>query len=283
MRLTWTLTAAVMFLAVMIASGSILAAEEMPGMKEAPKAPPQDSAAMLADAAKALDAAKKAADSGDAKAAAAEIAKASDAVAKAQTAIKQTQGEMVAVDNAKCPIMGMAVNKVPQSLTRIHKGRRLGFCCTDCPAMWDRLSDAEKETKFKDCGVKEQKMVKVDNARCPIMGAAVTEVPENNTREYKGKKIGFCCSDCPAAWDRLSDSEKEKKFKDATAPAAEKMTKIDNVKCPIMGMGMKQAAERLTRQHKGKTIGFCCGDCLVAWDKLSDSDKDAKLSEVMPK
>jgi len=277
MKNAWLLVAAVLAVASVLSLGSALMADDPA------KTPPQDTAAKLAEAAKALDAAKKAADAGDAKAAAAEIAKAITAVAQAQASVAQNEGALVAVDNKKCPIMGMEVSKVPEGLTRIYKGRRLGFCCHDCPQMWDRLSDAEKDKKFAACGVAEQKMVKVDNVRCPIMNMAVSEVPQSNLREYKGKKLGFC-SDCPAAWDKLSDAEKEKKFAEAMAPAApEKTVKVDNVKCPIMGMAMTEAKETNTRQYKGKTIGFCCSDCPVAWDKLSDAEKDKKLAEVLPK
>jgi YHS domain-containing protein len=259
--------------------------------KETAKSAPQDSSAILAQVMKALEAAQKAADAGDAKSAAVEIAKAKAAVSDALASMKQNEGEMVAVANAKCPIMGMAVSKVPDSLTRIYQGRRLGFCCHDCPAMWDRLSAAEKEAKFKACGAADQKMVKVDNARCPIMNMAVSEVPEQNAREYKGKKIGFCCNDCPAAWDKLSDAEKEKKFAlamsaDKAAPAggeADAVVKVDNTKCPIMGMALTEAAPKNTREYKGKKVGFCCSDCPVAWDKLTDAEKDKKLAEALPK
>jgi hypothetical protein len=246
------------------------------------KARQLDNPTKLAEIAKILDAAQKAADQGDAKAAAAQIAKASAVLEQLQASVKQSEGDLISVDNQKCPIMDMAVGKVPESLTRIYKGRRIGFCCHDCPQMWDRLSEAEKNAKFQKIGIAEQKMVKVDNVRCPIMGMAVSEVPEKNVREYKGKKLGFCCGDCPAAWDKLSDSEKEKKFTEAMK-AGDKAVKVDNIRCPIMGMALAEAPERNTRDYHGKKIGFCCSDCPVAWDKLSETEKEKKLADVLPK
>ena len=33
--------------------------------------------------------------------------------------------------------------------------------------------------------------------------------------------------------------------------------------------------------HRGQKVAFCCASCPVAWDKLSDSDKDEKLTKVV--
>lgn len=56
---------------------------------------------------------------------------------------------------------------------------------------------------------------KVVNVVCPIMGTQIdpAKVPDSLTREYKGQKVGFCCGACPAAWDKLSDAEKDAKLK----------------------------------------------------------------------
>jgi hypothetical protein len=60
----------------------------------------------------------------------------------------------------------------------------------------------------------------VCNMRCPIMGTKIdpTKVPENLTREYKNKKVGFCCAGCLEAWDKLTDEEKDAKLKAAKEP-----------------------------------------------------------------
>ena len=55
--------------------------------------------------------------------------------------------------------------------------------------------------------------VKVVNAYCPIAGSHA--VGEGNmtvaslTRDFNGKKIGFCCEHCPPVWDDLSAQEKQ--------------------------------------------------------------------------
>ena len=59
---------------------------------------------------------------------------------------------------------------------------------------------------------------------------------------------------------------------------------VNNV-CPIMGTKIDPAKvpENLTRTWKGQKVGFCCAGCPVTWDKLSDTDKDAKLAKVLIK
>ena len=57
-----------------------------------------------------------------------------------------------------------------------------------------------------------------------------------------------------------------------------------NARCPIMGSPINPAnvSARLTREHNGAKVAFCCGGCPAAWDKLSVEQKDAKLAKVLP-
>jgi len=61
--------------------------------------------------------------------------------------------------NARCPMMGNDIDpaNVPAHLTRMHKGKKVGFCCGGCPAAWDALSDAEKEAKLTKAGCSQPK------------------------------------------------------------------------------------------------------------------------------
>ena len=46
------------------------------------------------------------------------------------------------------------------------------------------------------------------NEMCPISGRPITvDAP---TATYKGRKIGFCCGNCPGAWDGMSQDDKDK-------------------------------------------------------------------------
>ena len=38
----------------------------------------------------------------------------------------------------------------------------------------------------------------------------------NLVRDYEGQKVAFCCAGCPAAWDQLSDADKQAKLKKAS-------------------------------------------------------------------
>lgn len=67
--------------------------------------------------------------------------------------------------------------------------------------------------------------VAVVNAWCPIM----TDSPVPGrvarpelTRTYNGMRVGFCCDDCPAAWDASSDAEKAQMFAAARAKPAKR-------------------------------------------------------------
>lgn len=53
--------------------------------------------------------------------------------------------------NTRCPIMNKAIDpaNVPEPLTRMYKGQKVGFCCGGCPARWDKLTDAEKDAKLE--------------------------------------------------------------------------------------------------------------------------------------
>jgi len=52
------------------------------------------------------------------------------------------------------------------------------------------------------------------NTRCPIMGSVINAktIAANLTRDYQGRKIGFCCGGCPTAWDKLNDEQKQAKL-----------------------------------------------------------------------
>lgn len=52
------------------------------------------------------------------------------------------------------------------------------------------------------------------NNICPIMGSPINpeKVTKDLIRNYKGQKVAFCCAGCPAAWDKLTDSEKNAKL-----------------------------------------------------------------------
>lgn len=141
----------------------------------------QDHMKAMATLKQALGVAKKAADAGDAKGAAKLIATAQDILEKQH-------------------------HKMHERMKKMHKamkegtGGKAGTSGMECP-----LCENKPHTEKNE----------LVNERCPIMGAKIDrkKVKLNAmSRTFKGKMIGFCCAGCPAAWDALSDKEKEAKL-----------------------------------------------------------------------
>lgn len=82
--------------------------------------------------------------------------------------------------------------------------------------------DAKKEIEKARAILKNMKMMQKKciekmptvNDACPISGQKIgmMDTPEKLTTIFKGKKVGFCCPNCPPAWDKLTDTEKEEKL-----------------------------------------------------------------------
>jgi hypothetical protein len=58
-----------------------------------------------------------------------------------------------------------------------------------------------------------------------------------------------------------------------------------NAVCPLMGSPIKaeKVTASLTREYKGQKVAFCCGGCPEAWDKLTETQKEAKLANTKAK
>lgn len=102
----------------------------------------------LADLETVLHSARQSADAGDAKAAAAELAKAQQVLANLKKACPLVQPDKPA--ETRCPILGGEIksDQVKPELTRQFKGQTIAFCCAGCPDQWDRLDDAQKQSKL---------------------------------------------------------------------------------------------------------------------------------------
>jgi hypothetical protein len=63
----------------------------------------------------------------------------------------------------------------------------------------------------------------------------------------------------------------EESATDSTSPAVT----LVNAKCPIMGFDVD---EEVTVEWNGKTVGFCCAECIPKWNELSEEEKGEKLA-----
>ena len=87
--------------------------------------------------------------------------------------------------------------------------------------------------------------------------------------------------------DKNSNVEKASAPANKTQPvssntANKSVKSFANAKCPIMGsiINPDKVAEDLIRSYKSQKIAFCCAGCPADWDKLSDLEKDVKLTKV---
>ena len=48
-----------------------------------------------------------------------------------------------------------------------------------------------------------------------------------------------------------------------------------NSTCPISGHAVDGVT---TVSYKGKTVGFCCQDCVGKWNSMADAQKQSKLT-----
>jgi len=137
----------------------------------------------------------------------------------AQESPKATEeGRLVTIVNPKCPVMGTAMEKaIPEKMTRMYKGQRIGFCCEVCLGKWDRMTDAEREPIVKQA--MGENLVEITNPKCPVMGTDMEATAmEKMTRMYKGQRIGFCCEVCLGKWDRMTDAERNPIVRKAMQP-----------------------------------------------------------------
>ena len=76
------------------------------------------------------------------------------------------------------------------------------------------------------------------------------------------------------------DNEDVSKSPAGGGPSAK--TEFVNDRCPMMGtpMDLESVPASLTREYKGQKVAFCCAACPTGWDKLTDEQKDEKLSAV---
>lgn len=105
----------------------------------------------------------------------------------------------------------------------------------------DGIAKAEKNvTMIKQSTMDCMKKMPTANMKCPMTGMTfdTANLPESRTRMYKGMKIGFCSDACPAAWDKLTDAEKDAKL----AEVMPKKTKTmgEKMKSMMMEKGEKE-------------------------------------------
>lgn len=97
---------------------------------------------ILDEAAKDIDAGKTA----DAKT---KIEKAKQLINDAKVSCQKCTDKMPVCNN-RCPISGKEIDSANPPASCMYEGMKLGFCCENCKAKWDKCSDEEKNAKLKE-------------------------------------------------------------------------------------------------------------------------------------
>lgn len=67
----------------------------------------------------------------------------------------------------------------------------------------------------------------------------------------------------------------------STSKSASASAKPVNTACPMMLDHPVKAKSPPTAEWKGKTVGFCCADCVDGWNALSPAEKDKALADAI--
>ena len=146
-----------------------------------------------------------------------------------------------------CPVSGKPVNF---AVSVMADDGPVYFCCPACPEKYqaDPKKFAEK--------VAEQRKLLAAMPRvqvtCPVSGKPVDE---KVFVEKDGKKIYFCCKDCPPLYEK-----DPAKYAAKLAGAYSYQTK-----CPVSGEDI--SPKSFATLEGGMKIYFCCGGCIPSFEK----------------
>ncbi|MEX2561180.1 MAG: YHS domain-containing protein [Pirellulales bacterium] len=100
------------------------------------------------------------------------------------------------------------------------------------------------------------------SATCPVSGQPAKE---DKTVAYKGKKVYFCCENCPKAFEK-----DPKKFAVKANHQLLATGQMILVACPFTGRDLNpETAVKLG----GAEVAFCCMNCKGKFDKAGDDEK----------
>lgn len=113
---------------------------------------------------------------------------------------------------------------------------------------WAAETDKHDHSK-KETAAKASEPHALKQATCPVSGKPIKD---DQFVEYEGKKIYFCCGDCPAKF-------KESPLKYLPAVYKQIYPQSVQVKCPVMGGDVDPGS---FTDYKGRRVYFCCDACI---------------------
>ncbi|MCX7421088.1 MAG: hypothetical protein NT013_16315 [Planctomycetia bacterium] len=104
---------------------------------------------------------------------------------------------------------------------------------------------------------------KLNGAKCPV--ASTKAAKEDNSVEYRGAKVYFCCGGCPDAFakDKAKYTTKANHQLAVTGQAKQE-------KCPLTVGDLNKDA---TAEVNGVKVTFCCNNCKGKVEKAKDDEK----------
>lgn len=105
---------------------------------------------------------------------------------------------------------------------------------------------------------------KLNGAKCPVAGTKAAKADQS--ADYRGAKVYFCCGGCPGAFakDKAKYATKANHQLVQTGQAKQE-------KCPLSGGDLNKDA---TADVAGVKVTFCCNNCK---GKVEKAEGDAKL------
>lgn len=112
----------------------------------------------------------------------------------------------------------------------------------------------------------EKKAEKEFAATCPVSGKPAIE---SSYVEENGKKIYFCCQNCPKGYAKAPE-----KFANKARMQMLETEQIVQVACPISGHPVDPEA---VVEVGGMKVAMCCEKCVAKYEKASEEEKLAML------
>jgi len=165
---------------------------------------------------------------------------------------------LLEIRNADCPVTGKRIEK---GTTADWNGVRVRFCCEKCSAAFlkEPVPVLEK-LGFKVAGTKEQPVLDLANAKCPIMGKPAKESVH---ADVDGFRIRFCCEGC----DKKTRKDPAAAFATLGYLYHPAVIDLRNKACPVTGDATHEGEGEVFADHDGIRVRFCCDDCIAAFRK----------------
>jgi YHS domain-containing protein len=130
--------------------------------------------------------------------------------------VKRQLVETGQVVQVACPMTGKPMSK--DHTAKVGEAE-VAFCCDKCQGKFEKASDEEKLKLL--FAAKDFNQGFTRQTTCPVSGKPIN--PEHSV-EYKGKKVYFCCPNCPDAFKKDPESFMDKlpQFKEKGGKNAKK-------------------------------------------------------------